>query len=34
VPLLDRACDLGVVRGLPGDGSLKLNAFKPRGKVP
>ena len=28
VPILDQARDLGLVRDLPGDGFLKMNAFK------
>jgi hypothetical protein len=28
VPILSQARDLGIVRGLPGDGVLKMNAFK------
>jgi hypothetical protein len=34
VPSLSQARDLGIVRCVPGDGALELNAFKPLGAIP
>jgi hypothetical protein len=34
VPLLSQARDLGIIRSLPDDGVLKMNAFKLRAAVP